>query len=97
MNVYYVYLHETSRVAFLLKVAPTRLLARQAYTPLSLSFLPCTARRKKRLPSGRRMRWEVGSVGAVLTSSPSLYQSMMGSGSPLACNRQDCMLAFDSS
>ena len=84
MSVYHAYLHETSRVAFLLKVAPTRLLARQAYTPLSLSFLPCTARRKKRLPSGSRMRWEVGSVGAVLTSSPSLYQSMMGSGSPLA-------------
>ena len=78
------YSHETSSVAFLLNVAPRMLLARHWYTPLSSSFLLCTARRKNRLPSGRMIRWLLGSAGAVLTCSPSLYQSMMGSGSPVA-------------
>ena len=74
-------------MAFLLKVAPSTLLARHWYTPLSISFLPWTARRKKRLPSGRMILWEEGSAGAVVTTFPSLYQSMMGSGSPAACKK----------
>ena len=42
------------------------------------------ARRKKSDPSGRRMRCEVGSAGAVRTARPSRNHSISGEGEPRA-------------
>ena len=42
------------------------------------------ARRKKREPSGRRMRCDVGSAGAVRTARPSRNHSISGEGDPRA-------------
>ena len=38
------------------------------------------------------IRWEEGSAGAVFTSSPSLYQSIIGSGSPAAYSGEEQLL-----
>ena len=51
---------------------------------LACSFLLCMARRKKRDPSGRRMRCDVGSAGAVRTARPSRNHSISGEGDPRA-------------
>ena len=82
------WLHEyspaTSRVAFRLLATPNLLWATHQYTPLSESFRPWATRRKKREPAGSRTRWDFESLGDVFTSSPSLYHSIVGSGTPSA-------------
>ena len=79
------YLQAMSKVAFLLLATPSELEATHQQTPPSCSFLFCIARKKKRDPSGRSIRCELGSSGAILTGSPSLNHSIIGaSGDPLA-------------
>jgi hypothetical protein len=82
------WLHEyspaTSRVAFRLLATPTLLWATHQYTPLSESLRPWATRRKNREPAGRRTRCDFESLGDVFTSSPSLYHSIVGSGTPSA-------------
>ena len=79
------YLQAMSKVAFLLLATPSELESTHQQTPPSCSFLFCIARKKKRDPSGRSIRCELGSSGAILTGSPSLNHSIIGaSGDPLA-------------
>jgi hypothetical protein len=71
-------------VAFLLTADPAMFFATHQYTPASCSFLLFIVRKKKSDPAGSRTRWDLLSVGEVLTGSPSLNHSMEGSGRPSA-------------
>lgn len=74
----------TCRVAFLLTATPTVFLATHQYTPASCSFLLFIVLRKNKEPAGSRTRWDLLSIGDVLTGSPSLNHSIVGSGLPSA-------------
>lgn len=74
----------TIKVAFRLLVFPNALLASHQYTPASDSFRLCATRRKNKFPAGSRTLWDRASCGAVLNICPSLYQVIVGSGSPTA-------------
>lgn len=63
---------------------PTMFFATHQYTPASCSFLLFMVRRKNRDPAGKSTRWDLLSVGEVLTGSPSLNHSIVGSGRPSA-------------
>lgn len=71
-------------VAFRLFTFPAGFFATHQYTPPSCSFFPCTVRRKNNDPDGNRTRCDLLSFGLVLTGSPSLYHSIVGSGLPSA-------------
>ena len=81
-SIYFVHLHAISNVAFVDLATPRVLEATHQYVPESCSFLLCIALRKNKEPSGRRIRCDWGSVGAVFTSPPSRYHSISGSGVP---------------
>ena len=53
-------------------------------TLLKCVHLPFSTRKKNREPLGKRTRCEVLSSTFVVTTSPSLYQVIFGSGTPLA-------------
>ena len=80
--IYFVHLHAISNVAFFDLATPRVLEATHQYVPESCSFLLCIALRKNKEPSGRRIRCDCGSVGAVFTNPPSRYHSISGSGVP---------------
>lgn len=96
VNIYYIYssiiiiidpfqyIPAICSVALRLKTFPAAFLATHQYTPPSCSFLPCTVRRKNSEPDGNRTRCDLLSFGLVLTGSPSLNHSMLGSGRPSA-------------
>ena len=73
-----------SNVAFEDLATPSVFDATHQYVPASCSFLFCIARKKKRDPSGKRIRCDEASSGAVATSWPSLNHSITGMGDPLA-------------
>ena len=61
-------LHAMSNVAFEDLATPSVFDATHQYVPASCSFLFCIARKKKRDPSGKRIRCDEASSGAVATS-----------------------------